>query len=226
MKKLYLLFLCVALFGFSIDPYSELKKIQDAMSNKQKNMQFKMDMFYYNGLTMSVPDEKIHCFVEKKGNNVYLSSEYFEILGLGDDYIYVDLLEKYIFVAERQKVPMDINRIDEFIEQAKTFKEFNTTYQSTKNGHGKIKFSAPEHSNSTMEVVYDQNTYLLVSTTMIVALKDNYIGVENNNITVTKYSGYSISDKAFRHRMSDFVLMKKGKYVPVALKYRDFTIHT
>jgi len=205
----------------SVDPYEELRHVGDAMNSKSSLLEYEMQILYFTSNNSQIPEEKLSVKIARKGNNVYMSSDYFEILAYGKHYIMINPEEKTIYLSEKQVV----NRLDvvtSFINQAKSLENFNASCKFSGN-QGLITFSAPKVSRSKFELTYDSDSYLVKSVNMIVDIDEDYIEFGKKSKMQVLFSDYNKSKNDFPYRLHDFLRYDGKKYHPSS-RYRGYQV--
>lgn len=206
------------------EPYEVLDKIA-AVYADVSGLSYTVRYAYYEGLEAKTPSETMEMQVATKGDAYYMAYNDYLLFGDGKQHLVVDHLSKSIrFMALAQrKGGTELAQFREMAEamglQLRFFDQKDTALRG-------LEFTAPEHSRTSIRMVYHPETFYLVSTSIRVDMDpEKAAGYAFNKMRMeVRYVDYRKIEGRFPYRLEDFVTKRgKGEYGG-AEEYADYSI--
>ena len=204
MKNLiWCLLLCTTNWVQAQDPYAILEAITAAYANKS-GLSYQVHYEYYEDQEATVPQETMAMTVATKGEAYYVQYNDYILIGDGKNHLVIDHLNRSIrsMAFARQKTMMEVRQ---FQEMAKTMGLQLRVFQPRDPTYSGLEFTAPDKSGSKIQLVYDANSFRLVSSSIRVKLTaeqaQEYIS-QNMRMEVS-YSDYKEIKGRFPYRLAD-----------------------
>ncbi|MEO1628980.1 MAG: hypothetical protein AAFV25_27785 [Bacteroidota bacterium] len=167
---------CLLLLGHSMTAWgqnSALKKYEQVIHSfyQTETMAFQSNMILYEGLHPEKKFDQMRLEYRKKGDRIYMRHEEFEILQDDQDYLYMDHEDRIVYqmpMSEELLVTSSL-AIDQFKGIIQLMHLKGETF-SVRDGVDGIRFSAPEFSQTKIEIHYKVENQQMVKAMMALDL--------------------------------------------------------
>lgn len=208
--------------GMAQDNYAILKQIEAAYQTNDY-LSFTADYTYYSTLEAKEPSHTLTIQSHRKGAQYYLQMEGYELFGDGQTHLSIDHEGQTIQVLEgKYDIPgFGVAAFKEMAEVA----GLQLTQLEAGIGKKTLLFSAPASSGTTIRLTYEDSSYRLLSSQLIVDVKDpNYYHEFNQSRMETNYKDYRLSNSFFSYRLKQFVAKSPQGVYSGTGKYKTYQI--
>lgn len=224
MNKMIKLIIQLGIFCIGIMPlvaqnaYEALEKIS-VNYNSKKTMSFLANYQVYSDVEQNILTDSLTMNITCSGNDYYINVEEAQMLYHNGQGLLINHEQKMMLLQkELTQSPWDIKQFQALAEENELKL---SAFEPTQEGIKGLRFAAPEYSDTTIELLYDAQSYLLIEVLVDVKLLDSYSKTAfNNTRTRVTYSNYDISDRVFPYQISQFITSNNK---PVA-KYRNYQL--
>lgn len=204
------------------NPYTEFDKIVEMYSSKAY-LSFDIQYFYYENLEAELPADSALVQLVKKNNDYYSAIGGVEQLHVEDTDLIIDHNDQKIMLKKAENNTLDAASVlDQFKIMAKTF-GLHLNIEILNANSQKLVFSAPEASNTIIELVYNKQNYLLESAYMQIELAEGNGHPFNNTKMRLSYQNYDRKDKPFPYSLAQYV-RQKGDVIKAINKYAAYKV--